>query len=340
MADDIQISASIDPSGVKAGTAQMRAEVKAFANGAEMELKRIDKSAQRVFSKQTTGRGGNFGFRAGQVAMQAQDVAVQLQGGAKAATIIAQQGSQIASFFGPGGMILGGVLAIGAATASWLMDTEAEEKALEKINHRLEKMKAFNAAQESKIQDDKDATKEAKIRATQGDKAADAAKRRMDFEKKMVQLAKDAAEADMSNANASVKAARERFEAEEELIRAKEAASRQQARVQKEGDAINKRASEIMAGPAARSQSRREERAEKRAIRRAAEEATEAEDRAMRKEAPMGNTRSRGMTAAQKADRIAGRIEAAKLAKGKMKTDLSEESIKALVAGIEKLITK
>jgi hypothetical protein len=51
----------------------------------------------------------------GQMAMQVQDVVVQLQMGTKWTTVMAQQGSQMLSAFGAGGAIAGGALAIGLA---------------------------------------------------------------------------------------------------------------------------------------------------------------------------------------------------------------------------------
>jgi hypothetical protein len=57
------------------------------------------------------GRGGRANV--GMAAMQVQDIAVQAQMGTSALTIVAQQGSQLASIFGPAGMIAGGVLAVG-----------------------------------------------------------------------------------------------------------------------------------------------------------------------------------------------------------------------------------
>ncbi len=51
----------------------------------------------------------------GQVSMQVQDIAVQLQSGTKAATVLAQQGSQLLSAFGAGGAVAGGALAVGLA---------------------------------------------------------------------------------------------------------------------------------------------------------------------------------------------------------------------------------
>lgn len=54
------------------------------------------------------GVAGNLGF-------QLQDVAVQAQAGTSAFTILGQQGSQLASSFGPGGAVLGAVIAIASA---------------------------------------------------------------------------------------------------------------------------------------------------------------------------------------------------------------------------------
>lgn len=54
------------------------------------------------------------GMQLGNVSMQMQDVLVQLQSGTRASMVIAQQGSQMASMFGPAGMIIGGLVAAGA----------------------------------------------------------------------------------------------------------------------------------------------------------------------------------------------------------------------------------
>lgn len=63
--------------------------------------------------------GGGGGFRnLGLMSQQVQDIAVQVQMGTRMSTIIAQQGSQIASIFGPSGMILGGIVAVGGALYS------------------------------------------------------------------------------------------------------------------------------------------------------------------------------------------------------------------------------
>ena len=75
-----------------------------------------------TLAQRTTGREGFFNSMGGKggaklgigmAAMQMQDIAVQMQMGTRMSTIIAQQGSQLLSVFGPGGMILGGLVAVG-----------------------------------------------------------------------------------------------------------------------------------------------------------------------------------------------------------------------------------
>lgn len=62
---------------------------------------------------------GGFGaFQLGNAAAQVQDIAVQLQSGTSMATVLAQQGSQLASAFGPGGMLVGGIVAVAGAIAT------------------------------------------------------------------------------------------------------------------------------------------------------------------------------------------------------------------------------
>lgn len=57
--------------------------------------------------------GGAMGSRLQQVGFQLQDVAIQLQAGTRASVVFAQQGSQIASVFGPVGAIIGTLAAVG-----------------------------------------------------------------------------------------------------------------------------------------------------------------------------------------------------------------------------------
>ena len=75
--------------------------------------------------------GAQFQFMKGGmsgVGFQLQDIAVQAQMGTSAFAILGQQGSQIASLFGPGGAIVGAFIAVGAALASVLAPSLMESK--------------------------------------------------------------------------------------------------------------------------------------------------------------------------------------------------------------------
>jgi hypothetical protein len=158
---DIAVTAGIDGSGVEQGAKQMQRETRAFASAAENEFKRVQRAAERTSRSyddlnkaairankeaQAAASKNPMLRNVGGVALQAQDIAVQLSGGAKAATVIAQQGSQIASLFGPTGMIVGGVLAIGAGIYQWATNTEKATKKLDEFTARIEKAQRLSDA--------------------------------------------------------------------------------------------------------------------------------------------------------------------------------------------------
>lgn len=68
---------------------------------------------------QQAARSGSRMNGIGSASMQIQDIAVQLQMGTRMSTIIAQQGSQMLSAFGPQGMIVGGLVAVGGALVTF-----------------------------------------------------------------------------------------------------------------------------------------------------------------------------------------------------------------------------
>ena len=75
--------------------------------------------------------GAQFQFMKGGmsgVGFQLQDIAVQAQMGTSAFVILGQQGSQIASMFGPGGAMVGAFIAVGAALAGVLAPSLMESK--------------------------------------------------------------------------------------------------------------------------------------------------------------------------------------------------------------------
>jgi hypothetical protein len=80
-------------------------------------------------------RGG-----AGQFGHQIQDIAVQLSMGTNAMIVFGQQGSQIASLFGPQGALLGAVLAVGAGIATaFVKDVKEGEKQLEELSEAIKR---------------------------------------------------------------------------------------------------------------------------------------------------------------------------------------------------------
>lgn len=106
MADGV-LEFGYDDSAVRTGLANLERQAKATKS-------RVDK--QTTISPKVAGGGALRGI--GQASLQFQDIAVQMQAGTKFSTIFAQQAPQLLSAFGPAGMIVGGVAAIGGALFS------------------------------------------------------------------------------------------------------------------------------------------------------------------------------------------------------------------------------
>lgn len=64
---------------------------------------------------------------------QVQDIAVQAQLGTNAFIILSQQGSQIASAFGPAGALVGGILAVGGAIVTTTMGINEQVKSIDEL---------------------------------------------------------------------------------------------------------------------------------------------------------------------------------------------------------------
>ena len=79
---------------------------------AQGDMAKTGKSAKDLDTNLRFMRGG-----LGQVGHQIQDISVQMQMGTDGMIVLGQQGSQIASLFGPGGALFGAFLAISAAAA-------------------------------------------------------------------------------------------------------------------------------------------------------------------------------------------------------------------------------
>ena len=116
------------------------------ANQAQLDSVMSTQQATKAFRQQGsaaagTAKGGLRLMRGGmgQLGHQVQDVAVQLQMGQNAMLILGQQGSQVASLFGQNGALIGAVLAVGAALATYLAPKLFSSKdALEELKKTAE----------------------------------------------------------------------------------------------------------------------------------------------------------------------------------------------------------
>ena len=119
----------------------------------EKSFVKTDKAVSGLNTRMTTMsksvKAANQGFKLQQnalqqVGFQVQDIAVQLQGGTNALQVFGQQGSQIAGIFGPGGAVLGAVLAVAAALGTAflpaLLNSKKEVDKLEEAMDSLNKV--------------------------------------------------------------------------------------------------------------------------------------------------------------------------------------------------------
>lgn len=145
----------------------------------EKDLKNLGEQAGKTANQtQQVGQEakvvqGNFKAMKGstqQVSYQLQDIAVQAQMGTNAFVILGQQGPQLASIFGPGGAVVGALIAFGALAGGVLVTaltgtTNAMKELEEEANKLSEDITRLTAAEQAyqrilikeKIDDQKDA---------------------------------------------------------------------------------------------------------------------------------------------------------------------------------------
>ena len=122
-------------------------------NAADSSVKRFDKSqdilaasinkTSAAISKQNKAFQLQKGSMS-QIGYQIQDFSVQVAGGTSALVAFGQQGSQLAGIFGPGGAVIGAIIAVGSALGAALLpqifkSTDAMkefEKAIERVDAR------------------------------------------------------------------------------------------------------------------------------------------------------------------------------------------------------------
>lgn len=156
MADTASLVARVKTEGADAGAKQLD-QFATAADRADTSVNRLTPDVNKVNT--ATQKAANDGFAkfrngAQQVGFQVQDMVVQLQGGTSAFVAIGQQGSQLAGAFGPGGAVLGAVIALASAVGGVLYksltDTGASAKDLEKGASELSK--SFQTAKDGTIE--------------------------------------------------------------------------------------------------------------------------------------------------------------------------------------------
>lgn len=115
MADTASLVARVKTEGAE----QSAKQLDSFASSAE----NADTSATKMVSSvdKATPKLKGFGTGAQQIGYQVQDMIVQIQGGTSAFVAIGQQGSQLAGAFGPGGAVIGAIIALSAAVGGTLV---------------------------------------------------------------------------------------------------------------------------------------------------------------------------------------------------------------------------
>jgi len=131
MADsEIELGIKVTGKGIDKATEQLEELAKA-GEKAEKGSKGVGKGA-----KDSVAPLKNMRAQAQQASYQLQDIAVQAQMGTNGFTIFAQQGSQLASVFGPAGAVTGALIAFGGIVGRLLWDS---------FNKTGEAMKALEA---------------------------------------------------------------------------------------------------------------------------------------------------------------------------------------------------
>lgn len=121
--------------------AVLAAQLRAGANATDEEKQKIGELTGQLFdmkngSDQGTKSHTNWKNSMQQAGYQVQDFIVQVQGGQSALVAFSQQGSQLAGAFGPGGAVVGALIALGTVLTGVLMS------ALGKTGSEMDKLSA------------------------------------------------------------------------------------------------------------------------------------------------------------------------------------------------------
>ncbi|EPR7009436.1 tail protein (tape measure) [Enterobacter hormaechei] len=104
----------------------LAAQLRAGASATDADKQKIAELTGKLFDmKRTTdvAAGGNKNWKSSmqQAGYQVNDFIVQVQGGQSALVAFSQQGSQLAGAFGPGGVVIGAIIALGSIIAGTLI---------------------------------------------------------------------------------------------------------------------------------------------------------------------------------------------------------------------------
>lgn len=135
------VRVKVDATGARRETQQLQKDFKATATQA---------SAMNTQIKNASGGLGSLRGVAQSAGYQLQDVAVQAQAGTDAFIILGQQGSQFVSSFGPGGAVIGAVIAVGAALAGVL--ATSSDTAKKSIDDLIESADELGEKQKALLQ--------------------------------------------------------------------------------------------------------------------------------------------------------------------------------------------
>ena len=122
MADTASLIARVKTEGVEEASRQLTA-LGRTSEQVDTAIARMTGDVGKTNKAMSDAARGGFGqFRnaAQQTGYQVQDLVVQLQSGTSAFVAIGQQGSQLAGAFGPGGAVLGAVIALASAVGGVL----------------------------------------------------------------------------------------------------------------------------------------------------------------------------------------------------------------------------
>ncbi|WP_191185494.1 coiled-coil domain-containing protein [Enterobacter sichuanensis] len=135
--------------GSARGAAILAAQLRAGSNATEAEKKTIADLTGRLYDMKNGTEAGakgtkNWKSTMQQAGYQVQDFIVQVQGGQSALVAFSQQGSQLAGAFGPGGAVVGAVIAlssvIGGVLISSLKDGKNATDALSEAVETMDKV--------------------------------------------------------------------------------------------------------------------------------------------------------------------------------------------------------